>query len=49
MESTSENGKIQVSAMSYDLLKSNFLFIERGMVECKGLGPIKTHFLLGKM
>jgi len=49
MESTSENGKIQVSAMSYDLLKSNFQFIERGMVECKGLGPIKTHFLLGKM
>jgi class 3 adenylate cyclase len=49
MESTSENGKIQVSAMSYDLLKSNFQFVERGMVECKGLGPIKTHFLLGKM
>jgi class 3 adenylate cyclase len=49
MESTSENGKIQVSAMSYDLLKSNFQFVERGMVECKGLGPIKTHFLLGRM
>jgi class 3 adenylate cyclase len=48
MESTSDSGRVQVSTSTYELLKSSFLFQERGMVECKGLGEIQTYFLLGK-
>ena len=48
MKSTSEKRKIQVGTPSYEYLKSNFQFVERGLVECKRFEPIKTHFLLGK-
>jgi class 3 adenylate cyclase len=48
MESTAEHGKIQVSTSTYDLLVPNFLLEERGLVECKGLGEIKTYYLTAK-
>lgn len=47
MESSGEADKIQVSQPTYDLLKSEFRFQERGITEIKGKGAMKTHWLLG--
>ena len=48
MESTSVNGRIQISPSTQVLLESSFLIEERGLMECKGLGQITTYFLNGK-
>jgi class 3 adenylate cyclase len=45
MESTSGNGRIQVSAMTHELLKEHFVLEQREMIECKGLGPMLTSYL----
>lgn len=45
MESTSENGRIQVSSTTHDLLKDHFVLEERELIECKGLGPMLTYFV----
>ena len=45
MESTCEVGQIQVSASTFALIKNLFTTRERGFVECKGLGPVKTFFV----
>lgn len=41
-------GRIQVSESTYDLLKDQFLFEQRGTIEAKGIGKLKTYFLLGR-
>ncbi|MEI7530463.1 MAG: adenylate/guanylate cyclase domain-containing protein [Betaproteobacteria bacterium] len=48
MESTSENGRIQMTSMTHDLLTEHFVLEERDFIECKGLGPIKTSFLISR-
>ncbi len=48
MESTSENGRIQISSMTHDLLTEQFVMEERARIECKGLGAIQTYFLMGR-
>ena len=45
MESSGEIGKIQVSTDFYEGLKNDFMFIERGEIEIKGKGKMKTYFL----
>ncbi|MFM8510190.1 MAG: adenylate/guanylate cyclase domain-containing protein, partial [Betaproteobacteria bacterium] len=45
MESTCEVGQIQVSASTFELIKDLFSTRERGFVECKGLGQVKTFFV----
>ncbi len=45
MESTSVNGRIQISPSSQELLANSYLLEERGLMECKGLGQITTYFL----
>jgi class 3 adenylate cyclase len=45
MESTSENGRIQVSAITHELLKKHFVLEERELIECKGLGPMLTSYV----
>jgi len=45
MESTCEVGQIQVSASTFALIKNLFTTRERGFVECKGLGSVKTFFV----
>lgn len=47
MESTSSVGRIQVSPSTYAELKDLYLFEPAGEVECKGLGKVNTHYLLG--
>jgi len=45
MESTSVPGAIQVSDVTYQLLKNKYQFESRGMVEIKGKGKVQTFFL----
>jgi len=48
MESTSENGRIQMTSMTHHLLTEHFVLEERDLIECKGLGPIQTSFLIAR-
>ncbi len=48
MESFGMPGKIHLSEQTQAKLDSEFNLEERGMVECKGLGQVKTFFLNGR-
>jgi class 3 adenylate cyclase len=48
MESTSQHGRVQVSPSTYEALKDAYDFEDAGLMECKGLGEIRTHLLVGK-
>jgi len=48
MESTSKSGKIQISPSTYESLQGAFATSDAGTVDCKGIGPVKTHFLVGR-
>jgi len=45
MESTAGNGRIQITAITHELLKDYFVLEERELIECKGLGPILTFYV----
>lgn len=49
MESSGVAGKIQISEQTRAELGSEFELEERGYVECKGLGQVKTFFLNGRV
>jgi class 3 adenylate cyclase len=48
MESSGEAGRVQCSETTYLLLKDKFEFEERGMIEVKGKGAMKTYFITGQ-
>lgn len=48
MESSGIPGRIHLSEQTRSTLDSHFLLEERGLVECKGLGQVKTFFLNGR-
>jgi adenylate cyclase len=48
MESTGEPGKIQVTDEMRSALGDRFTFAERGLVEVKGKGEMRTWFLTGR-
>jgi adenylate cyclase len=48
MESSGVPGKIQVSATTYECLKEQFSFEERGIIEVKGKGEMLTYWLKGR-
>lgn len=45
MESQGVPGKIQVTEVTYQLLKQKYCFQERGFVDIKGKGEMRTYFL----
>ena len=47
MESHGEAGKIHCSSDVYEILKEKFMFEERGEIEVKGKGMLRTWFLTG--
>ena len=47
MESHGVPGEIQVSEATRNLLDGNFTFTDRGIIDVKGKGPMRTYFLLG--
>ena len=49
MESHAEPGAIQVTQDSYELLKDSYEFEERGTIEVKGKGPMRTYYLLRRL
>ncbi|WP_449420426.1 adenylate/guanylate cyclase domain-containing protein [Phormidium nigroviride] len=48
MESHGLAGQIQVSDVTYELLKDKFLLQKRSPIQIKGKGEMTTYFLLGK-
>ena len=48
MESHGVAGKIQISAVTRELLKDGFQFEKRGVLDIKGKGEMETWFLVGR-
>lgn len=48
MESHGVPGKIQVTDIIYYKLKEKYSFLERGLIDIKGKGKMKTYFLEGR-
>ena len=48
MESTGEPGRIQLTVETYERLKDTFEFEDRGTIEVRGKGPMRTWFLAGR-
>ena len=48
MESNGEPGVIQVSKVSYQLLKNDFEFLNKGLIDIKGKGKMETYYLIKK-
>jgi adenylate cyclase len=48
MESHGIPGRIQVSIYTYDLLHNKYEFEERGLIEIKGKGEMRTYLLTGR-
>ncbi|MEG5041462.1 MULTISPECIES: adenylate/guanylate cyclase domain-containing protein [unclassified Microcoleus] len=48
MEATGFAGRIQVTDVTYDLLKDKYLFERRGVIPVKGKGNMMTYWLLEK-
>jgi adenylate cyclase len=49
MESNGEPGRIQVSASFRELAAGSFVFEERGSIDLKGIGAMRTFFLVGPL
>jgi class 3 adenylate cyclase len=48
MESHSMDGRIQVTAATYQHLKANYHLDPRGAIDVKGKGSLETYWLVGK-
>jgi adenylate cyclase len=48
METTGETGKIQVAPETYELLRDRFDLEERGLIEVRGKGQMRTWYLIGR-
>jgi class 3 adenylate cyclase len=48
MESHGVVGAIQVTEQTYERLRFQYLFRERGVIPVKGKGEMRTYFLIGK-
>jgi len=49
MESQGVANQIQVTATTYERLKSQYLLQKRGILEIKGIGEVTTYILIGKL
>ena len=49
MESHGVAGEIHVTARSWDLLRHTHRLRDRGVIEVKGKGPMRTYFLVGRI
>ena len=47
MESSGEVGRVNISAYTYDLIRSDFSCEYRGKVDAKGKGPVDMYFVVG--
>ena len=49
MESYGVPGEIQVTEATYHLLRHQFTFKERGIINIKGAGQMRTYFLRSRL
>ena len=49
MESTSAIGRVQITPATAEALTGHFILEERELIDCKGLGPILTSFLVSRI
>lgn len=49
IQSSGLPSQVNVSAGIHDRLQGRFQFMERGTIECKGVGKVRTYILLGKL
>ena len=49
MESHGVPNEIQVSQTTWQLLRDKFAFEERGVIDVKSKGPMRTYFLRGRL
>jgi len=49
MESHGSPGEIQVTESTYQLLRGRYSFEERGVIDVKGKGEMRTWFLRGQV
>lgn len=49
IQSSGLPSQVNVSASTHDHLQGRFQFMERGSVECKGVGKVRTYILMGKL
>ena len=49
MESHGVTGSIQVTERAYGRLRSEFAFEDRGVIDVKGKGPMRTFLLTGRV
>ena len=49
MESSGEAGKINVSEVTYSLVKDKFRFVHRGKIQAKGKGEMDMYFVEGRI
>jgi len=49
MESTDSVGRIQVPEAMYERLKHQFVLQERGQIDIKGKGCMRTWYLIGRV
>ena len=47
MESHGTPGEIHVSESTFHLLRDRYRFDDRGVIDVKGKGPMRTYFLRG--
>jgi adenylate cyclase len=48
METTDSVGRVQVPEAMYERLKDEFVLQERGSIDVKGKGPMRTWYLIGR-
>lgn len=48
MEAYGEPNRIQVSEATYHILKNKFVFNERGLIDIKGKGKLRTYYLVSE-
>jgi class 3 adenylate cyclase len=48
MESHGLAGRIQVTTSTYELLRNQYIFEERGLIHVKGKGEMTTYLLMGR-
>jgi hypothetical protein len=45
MESSGEQGKVNISETTYELIKNDFACTHRGKIEAKGKGEMNMYFV----
>jgi class 3 adenylate cyclase len=48
MEQNCEPGRVNISASTYELIRNDFDFVNRGLLEVKNLGAVEMYYVAEK-